>query len=279
MNNRSNETASRPLATINSVWVGQKLGPIHAACLASFARHGHHVKLYCYDVPQDLPAGVEPVDAATVMPASKIIRYRAGGSLALFSNLFRYELLAVDPGLYVDCDVYCLKPIDDEDYIFGWERDDVINNAVLKLPPDSPALAGLREIGRTRVLIPEWVGPNRRTYYKMRAMVGMPVSISDMPWGTTGPLAVTWHIQQHGLDRLASPIDDFYPVHFDQTPNLFDPGLTIPDITTSRTRLIHLYHNRLQRTLARSEQIPPSSPLGQMLAETQGLTLRQASRT
>lgn len=251
------------LAIINAVWVGPTLGPVHAACLASFVRHGHKVRLHCYERPEDLPTGVEAVDASSILPASRIVRYRAGGSLALFANLFRYELLAAGAGLYVDCDVYCLKPMEDSDYIFGWENSSAINNAVLKLPPESPALAGLRELKDARALIPPWASKKRQMYYRLRAMMGIPVSISDMPWGTTGPSALTWHLKRHGLERYAAPQDTFYWVN-ERTAALLDPDLTIDELTTHRTTLLHLYNETLRHVIGRNG-IPPSSPLGQLL--------------
>ena len=85
--------AAGALEVCNTLWVSGDLGPVLAACLASFVAKGHRVILHCYDLPSDVPAGVETADAALIVPASRIIRHKDTGSLALFSNLFRYELL------------------------------------------------------------------------------------------------------------------------------------------------------------------------------------------
>lgn len=52
------------MLVINTVWIGKKLGPVHAACLRSFVRHGHDVVLHCFELPEDTPEGVRFFDAA-----------------------------------------------------------------------------------------------------------------------------------------------------------------------------------------------------------------------
>jgi hypothetical protein len=99
--------------------------------------------LHCYERPSDTPEGVQLADASTLLPQSRIIRHRETGSLALFSDILRYEIIGKGLGIYVDCDVFCLRPIEDADYIFGWESDTFFASGVLKLPPDCPTLSAL----------------------------------------------------------------------------------------------------------------------------------------
>ena len=252
-----------PLATINAVWIGPKLGPVHAACLRSFLRHGHRTILHVYEQPLDAPRGIELSDANDLLPASRIIRYSEGGSPSIFSNLLRYEILRKGLGLYVDCDVFCLRPLDDAEYIFGFEFTDQIGTAVLKLPLNCPVLDSLCAIKDARPWMPPWSSRKRQMYYRWRARLGMPVKIQDMRWSSTGPRALTWYLKQHGLDRHASKIDVFYPVHYDQITLFLDADLRMEDITTPRTRLLHLWNDKL-KSLDLS-QIAPSSPLGRML--------------
>lgn len=253
-----------PLATINSVWIGPALGPVHAACLRSFVRHGHRVVLHAYGRPTDMPDGVELADAGNLLPSSRIIRYTRGGSPAIFSNFLRYEIQRQGLGLYVDCDCYCIVPMQDEDYTFGFEAAGHIANGVLKLPKDSPLVDDLCRLKDQKALIPLWASRKRQLYYRWRARLGLGVKLQDLPWGYTGPYALTWYAAQHDLHRYAAPIDAFYPVHTSQTPLLTDPDLTIADITTHRTRLLHLSNERLKRiNLA---EVPASSPLGIILA-------------
>lgn len=61
------------MITINSLWIGKKLGPIHAACLRSFIRHGHDVVLHAYGKPDDTPEGVRLFDASKLMAEKKFL--------------------------------------------------------------------------------------------------------------------------------------------------------------------------------------------------------------
>src|SRR5699024_7235342 len=136
------------------------------------------------------------------------------GSLALAADLFRYELMAMNAGIYVDCDCYCVRPLADDDFIFGWESDSRLCNAVLKLPPDCPLLSAMRAIGASPGFIPPWEKPLRKKSYQFRSAVGAPVPLSKMKWGTTGPTALTYYAKKLGLIDKARPIDAFYPLHY-----------------------------------------------------------------
>jgi hypothetical protein len=250
------------LPTVNAFWVGPRLGRMHAACLQSFVRQGHRVVLHTYDPPEDAPYGVEIADASILLDRSKIIRHRKTGSLALASDLFRYELLAAEAGIYVDCDCYCVRPVPDEDFLFGWEDDKTIAIGVLKTPPDSHLLSALRAIGTTRGFIPPWEKPRRKFVYRLRAALGFPVPLPKMRWGTLGPVAFTYYTREFGLSGKTKPIDEYYPVSFHHTNLLMDPALRIEDIITPRTKVIHLWNEKLRKI---EGEPPPESPLAKII--------------
>lgn len=244
------------------------MGAVHAACLRSFLRHGHTVRLWAYDTPLDTPAGIEVMDASQLLPQSRMIHFSRGGahhgSPAIFADLLRYELLKSNFGLYVDCDVYCIQPIIDADYIFGYEDNNTINNAVLKIPADSSALADLCSIKDKQAFIPPWFSKKRQLRYRFQALLGSPVPLQKMPWGSTGPEAVTWYLTQSGLAKHAAPIDIYYPVHFGQATVLLEQGLSVRDLITPRTRLLHLYNEKIKHVPV--EDVPTDCPLGEILA-------------
>lgn len=145
------------LPKINAFWVGPKLGRMHAACLQSFVDQGHRVVLHTYDSsPDDLPPDVETDDAEKLLSRDRLIRHQERGSLALASDIFRYELMAAEAGIYVDCDCFCVAPLEEIDFVLGWQSDFVITGSVLKLPADSRLLAAMRKIGQTKGFIPPW---------------------------------------------------------------------------------------------------------------------------
>jgi hypothetical protein len=259
-------TRSIVLPIVNAIWIGPRLGQIHVACLRSFVAHGHRVVLYCYEPPEDTPKDVELADANTLLPASRLIRHKQTGSLSLFSDLLRYELLKTGAGLYVDCDVFCVRPIEDSDYIFGWQTRGELNTAVLKLPPNCPALASLTAIKDTANFVPPWLPPRRKWWRRpmqkwFRSEVAR--SLEELPWGTLGPTGFTYYAKQHELDRYGSPIDRFYPVNWEQVPLLLDPGLLLSDLLTPRTDAVHLFAFSLGQL---ERGIPKGSPLSQIVA-------------
>jgi hypothetical protein len=246
--------------TINMFWDGPQLGAVHAACIRSFLRHGHRVVLHCYDPPSDLPEGAEVYDATQIMPRSDLLVNRATGSVSLGTNRYRYRLLRAGMGIYADCDMYCLRPIQAEAYMFGREDARRINGAFLSYPSDSPLAKMLVAETQTEYYIPD--GLRRHQMYGLHALraLGLGVSVSRMPWGVWGPRLLTGCIRELGLTDKAQPIDVFYPVHYLCTSLLFEPGLKIEDLATPRTQAIHLWHKAQGKRLP-----PPGSPLRQII--------------
>lgn len=233
----------KQLATINSIWIGSNLGPVHVACLKSFINHGHKVVLHSYKCPQDKPEKVEFADANLLIPEDQIVRHRETGSFSLFSNLLRYELLRKELGLYVDCDIFCLKPIIDAEYIVGFEDNNFINNAVLKLPSKCPALMDLCSIRDNNKYFPPWLSRTKRWKHRFKGLIRMGGRIEDLPWGSTGPKAITYFFQEYDLLDFVQPIDIFYPVNYDSTNLLLDQELEYTDLITNRTMCIHLWNS------------------------------------
>ncbi len=241
------------LPAANAIWVGRTLGPVHAACLSSFVAAGHKTVLHCYELPKDVPAGAEIADARRLMPESAIVRYRKSGSYALFANLYRLKILEAGLGLYLDCDVYCLKPVADHDYIFGFESDTQINNAVLKFPRDSDALKNFLAATGKRNFVPaaERQEGNRRPGDNRSAPLGHAWSEGIDAIHSRGG---SYRLRRTGGRLLSGP--------HGQVGLLVDPGLKLDELITARTLCFHLYHQKLKPFLA---NIPPASPLGQLM--------------
>ena len=236
------------LPIIHALWIGKTLGAISRSCLQSFVMRGHEVHLHTYAEIEDIPEGITKVDANQIIPANKIIKHNKTGSYALFSDIFRYELMRKVEGIYVDCDVYCLKPltIPEHGYVLGFEDDNWINGAVLRIPADSELLKKLLNAAYDPQFVPPWYSSSRQFRLKTKKALGIGTSIADMPWGVIGPKAITYYVKQLGLKNNIQPLDIFYPVHYQCISQLCDPALTIDDITTSRTTCIHLYNEMLK---------------------------------
>lgn len=250
------------LPLITAIWIGQELSPLSKACLKSFVTAGHRTRLYSYSNIGNAPAGVDLADAASIIPKSEMIELTKGGKFSLFSNIFRYEMLQRVPSIYVDCDVYCVRPLEQKEIVLGYERDSSINGAVLGLKPDSDLLQDLREAA-TPAFIPPWLKRKQRMKLRFRQWIGRPRPFSETPWGTLGPRLITHFVHKRGLQHHAAPADVFYPVDPDRVSLLFDPDIRVEDLTTHRTACVHLYNEMIRR--AGHAKIPPTSPLGQIL--------------
>lgn len=236
------------LPVIHALWIGSTLGKISRACLRSFVMRGHTVLLHSYSIISDVPEGVQCVDANKIIPKDKIFKHNQTGSYALFSDLFRYELLRTVSGIYVDCDVYCLKPliIPESNYLLGYESDGKINGAVLALPQESALLDLLLNAAYNPFFVPPWYEESRKKRLRFKKILGLGKHISDMPWGVIGPDAITYFVNELNLLDQVQPIDIFYPIHYQSIRQLLDPHLDIQDITSSRTICIHLYNEMLR---------------------------------
>jgi hypothetical protein len=140
------EKIQKENSTINALWIGTQLSALELLTIQSFLSHGHRFVLWIYyDMETKIPSDVQLKDANEIIPANKIFRYKykdqfghGKGSLAGFSDIFRYKLLYERGGWWVDMDVTCLKPLDfEEPYVFRPHHDMPVVGNMIKCPPKS----------------------------------------------------------------------------------------------------------------------------------------------
>ena len=247
--------SARPVC--HALWVGEALGRVEQACLSSFVDAGHRVELHVYQNVAGVPRGVDVVDGAAILPRDAIVRYThtSAGSASLFSNRFRYELLRAARGVWIDCDVLCVRPIEDTAFIFGRQDDGLVNGAVLKLPADHAVLAELCAIFTTRRWIPPWLGLRARISCAVRYRARRSFGVADMGWGTTGPRALTYYLGRHGLTGRAQPEDVLYPIAWRESRLLTGSDRdAVRARITPRTSCIHLWAQARREGSARIER-------------------------
>lgn len=245
---------------INFFWVGKKLGVLHASCLRSFIKQGHEVILHGYEKPEDAPAGAILADARKLMPEHEIFRHKETGSLAITSDIFRYRLQREGMGLYVDCDVYCVKPFPNQEYVLTWENNTLLNPAILKVPADSQLLRHLLEASENPYFVPPWLSKTKRNKLLLRKFIGRPKHVAQQEWGVIGPQLLTHYVKSLGLEAYSSAADIYAPVYGGMTNLLFEEGLTIQDLITHRTVSIHLYNQGLL-----NKPIVPNTPIYEII--------------
>lgn len=235
------------LKRLNSLWVGNRLGYLERLCLTSAVAVGHPVTLYSYE-PEKLigvPHGVELRDAAEVMPRKQLVHYSDSGSVALGANFWRYAMLAKGLGFWVDMDFYFLRPLEFEsEYVFGWEYEGWINNAVLLAPADSQMVHDLLDIPQPNRR-PPWYGPRRSLLFYWERLRKGHVGVEDMPWGTYSSGLVTYVANKNRLNAFAQSPDVFYPVRWKDAQNLYGPAVEVERLIGPETRAVHMWHSRL----------------------------------
>jgi hypothetical protein len=249
------------LPALATFWHGERLSDLEMASLHSFRAQGHPVTVYSYAPVTNLPQGVVAGDAGAVFPAERVLHHRRHKSPALHANLFRYAMLATTGQLWVDLDLIALRPLGfDGAHVFGWETERSVNNAVLRLPPDSPTLARLREFRLDTRGVPPHVQGLRRVKYWVRTF-GRGYPIEDWLWGSTGPRALTIYLKETGEVRHALPVEAFYPVGVHDHGHLLAPGRLEPRNFGPGTYAVHLWASRLRKTLAEEHGgvVPPGS--------------------
>lgn len=238
---------TQELRTIKALWIGGSLGQIEHLCLTSFLACGHDVELFTYEDVGNVPSGVTLRRGEEVLSADKIFRYAKGGSVAAFSNWFRYELLYREGGIWVDTDMICLKPLDiHTDLFFGKEASNKYNTAVLGADPGH----GLFQFMAKQSESPNNFLPYDRTKIKIRKLIRKYFKGNQrkyIKWGEIGPNGLTNAINHLGLADRALPVTSFYPIHFSCWDTIFDE--TYPEIEKyfPDTYAIHLWNEMTNR--------------------------------
>ncbi|WP_412508723.1 hypothetical protein [Roseovarius sp. SYSU LYC5161] len=257
---------------IGMLWVEGPLSYIEGLCAKSFVDAGHAVKLYHYGEVSNVPDGVECVHGNEILQIDRFIRHGRTGSFALFSDVFRYHLLAKrDRVIWADLDAYCRRPFhSDTGHFFGWESPRHINGGVLGLPRDSEALGALLEMTRDEYGIPEWFRPEERDALARLRDAGTPMHVSEMDWGVWGPHALTHYLHKTGEARHALPREVLYPVGFGDRRKLVRAAGhdKIAAQVRPETVSIHFYGRRIKRFIGNHGGVPePGSYLDALLRQ------------
>ena len=230
------------MARFQSFWLGESLPPCGKLCVKSFIDHGHEYDLYSYDSVA-VPDGVRVFDANEILPRSEIFFYRQGegrGSVAGFTNMFRYRLLMLRGGWWVDTDVLCLSSKVPEGEIFmERESEDLICNAVIKFPVGHAFVQALYEKSREE-------GKN-------------------LKWGQTGPGLITALAKRTGMLERTGLQEQAYPIHWEEASlPVTALGRSATYERTQSASFLHLWNEIFRRKGSLALHDPPD---GSFLAD------------
>ncbi|QPH55932.1 hypothetical protein [Pontivivens ytuae] len=240
------------LPRVAALWIGGSLTWLEQLCLTSFVEIGHPTVLYTYGEVGGVPAGVEVRDGNEIMPDPEVHTHERSGSVALFSDIFRFHLMVQAPGtIWVDTDIYCVRPLPTGPHLFGYENDKGrLNGAVLALPPESEALALLLDLTSDPYRIPPFYGGEARKELEAAAAAGKPVHAGEMVWGVWGPVAITWAVKETGEVEHAAARPVLYPVHFADRTQFFKRPMLVERQVTPETLTVHIW-GRIKRIAAK----------------------------
>lgn len=252
-----------------SLWIGDSFSPLERMCASSFIAQGNSLTIFTYGDISNVPKGVEVRDAEEIMSGSHIVRHRRSGSPAIHSDLFRYALISKTDFVWIDLDIVALKPFDFETaHIFGRENSYLINSAVLGLPKNSPTLIELCKIDANTRGYPPAV--KRSKYLKMAVIsLGRGRFISDWPWATTGPVALTHYLRKYGEDIHALPQETFYHVPWQESRKFLSPDGVDESNLPNGCCAVHLWNSHIKKILEEeySWKIPKNSFIGRMMVK------------
>ena len=238
------ELNRRPVA---SLWIGTRLHYVNQLCLKSHLRHGHPVILYCTDVLENAPEGVE------IRPASEIMDISAKRvketSASFWSNVFRYKMIQKTGAIWIDCDAFCHKPFpEDDDWIFSTHgMRGALNCGVVGLPAKSELMDQLLDYYDNLPDYPAWWNKKQRD--KMDTLsddIPHPTRIYMTERTAFGPQAFTHFVKVTGNMDRARPSSALYPVPFQLADVFFDPHGSVEGWMQEDTLSVHLYTNAIK---------------------------------
>lgn len=236
------------------------------SCLKSAVRQGHTVHAYAYGEVIDLPKGVAWKDAEAVIPKSEIFHFdgvaqsEQSGSLAPFADALRYKLLQMELGVWVDWDVYFLKPIDlSEPTILAWEGhrplgaalnpyQAMVGNAVMRIESDSPVIRDLVNLTSSPYQMPPWLSPILK--YKVRKKLdGKSFNPGAIRYAEYGPIALSYYVKKHKMKSKVGDFRRFYPIDYRDTSQFLQDNATFLASLPERSETIHLWNSSFKRVI------------------------------
>jgi hypothetical protein len=222
---------------VQTFWHGDVMGPYQLLCLRSFADRGHQVEVFTYDSQLHLPGWIERRNAAEILPRDQILR-PLNERFAVHANLFRYALMVMRGGWWIDPDVVLLRPDlpKGEVFVGGPDIFGLTSTALLRFPKGHP----LVKIAMDQTLA---------------------LGESIAAWEAAGAALLTDLIRQAMADfRSRQPLG---PVTWFQVPALFDPSQRDQLETLCREVGTLQLHDDVWRRSGVSQQMAP--PLGSFL--------------
>jgi hypothetical protein len=223
-----------PQPVVRSFWYGQ-FSPYEALCLSSFVAAGIRVELYCEGSVPHLPDGVVQRNARDILDRD-VAFYRHefdGPSPSLHANHFRYALLEVLGGWWIDTDVVLLADtLPAADIFVARQTAEELNGAAMRFPAGHPLIKAARE--RTAA------------------------SLEHARWGDTGPKLLTQLQAAMAAEIPIAPRDSAYAIGPEEFQKLLLPAAREEvEERTANSTFVHLWNEMWRRAGIPKTIAPP----------------------
>ena len=232
---------------LSTLWAEGSLSYIERLSIVSALYVGHSVSMYTYGGIENAPYGVDIRDAREIMPDNLLLKHKKKNSYALAADLFRIFLLKSGNHCWIDCDLVFQKPLNDDQFVLGWENEKTLNNAVLKLPSDCAVLDDILALAFSNPIIAPYWRPQKKAMQWVRWGLGGSRKLEDLELGLTGPRMLTIFGKKHGLANKALPAEVFYPNSWHNAEDALNPNVNLRERTTDKTVAVHLWNGRIRK--------------------------------
>ena len=218
-------------------WAGESVPAYEAACMSSFVRHGYTLSVYSYGEISNLPSGAALRSAHEIVDEKYVRAYLIKGkpSLSHFSDLFRYRLFQTTDLVYVDTDLYLLRPFDF-----------VLPKTLLALEDKTNICGAIMRIDRASPLLAQLVDRTER------------LAGRNLVWGETGPRLLTSTFGNDIAWKDTFRPDLFFPIHYDEFWKIFLPEYREEcESLCRRAYTLHLWNNIVGKVGVWKEVLPP----------------------
>lgn len=234
---------------ISGLWIGETFPEIAELCVRSFLDHGWQFQLFTYQDFPNIPQGTILRDASKIIPKKDIYVHNSG-SLAPFSDWFRYKLLYEEGGFWTDMDVVCLT-----DEIpaplpwFAFQEPGIAAIGVLGFPPGHPVVRDVMISCEDPSIILPWDSKEERINKENMCRSGTTPEerrkLKD--WSFSGPDGFSRALAHYKILSSAAPVESVYPVYYTCWRYLYNGTYRLEDSQFSQPWAIHLWGEMLRR--------------------------------
>lgn len=244
---------------VASFWDSGNLSYFERVCIQSFLDNGAYFRLYVRSDVGNVPNGVDIRDSKEIfdakLPESDDKRFNAG----VFSDIFRAYLMEKTEFIWVDTDIVCVRPLDFvSDYYFGViYRKQTVNNCVLRLPKQSPALRLMLNFFESKVPIPFWWREAKLRPLLENYKRGILPTLTNLPWTTTGPNLLSWALRSTGEINNGQNWTRYYQYESALNHEYLVADCDVNDYEPPHAYFVHLYGSTKIHLAEHFNGIPP----------------------